>query len=263
MAKKKKEPIPKIKSSDRVKLIDVPELLVVVPLTHAASVRYGHKSRWCTSKSTEGDFNTYTRQGILIYVLMFDTENGGRKGDAITKVALYRRKSKVKPVWDCYDFYDQPFDPTPIKWLFDKKYAFTDKINAYFEEVVGPIPVFNNPFKVGDMIRGLGDKILIVHSGKWTNRISWVYKRRFGKSFKKVSKKPLQGLIQIEIHTKDILRAEVIKVFKKSVRVELKELNGDRPIVKYLLDNYRPCLNLTIKKEPQFEKIEEVQLKSA
>jgi hypothetical protein len=82
---------PKLNRSDRYKIIDRPEILIVHPLTVQASIRYGHKAAWCTSKISDNRFMQYKRKGLLIYVLIYDVVDNKRMGDAKTKIALYRK----------------------------------------------------------------------------------------------------------------------------------------------------------------------------
>jgi hypothetical protein len=79
---------PKLKAEDRVKLIDRADLLVVVPMTHQASVRYGHGAKWCTATpSQDMYFKRYTEKGFLVYIIKYAT-NGKNRGDEITKMAI-------------------------------------------------------------------------------------------------------------------------------------------------------------------------------
>ena len=60
----------RVKSSERVKLYEDDEWLVVHPLSFNASCKYGHSSKWCTSTpSNDSRFNEYTVQGVLIYYI--------------------------------------------------------------------------------------------------------------------------------------------------------------------------------------------------
>lgn len=51
-------------------LMDTPEYLVVKPLTHEASIKYGFNTTWCTSMKHEySHFKKYAGNGILIYFI--------------------------------------------------------------------------------------------------------------------------------------------------------------------------------------------------
>lgn len=80
---------PKIGSEDRVKLIDRPEFLMVVPLTHAASVRYGNGTKWCTSvPSNKSSFEDYTKKGYLVYCLYYNVTSEGKRDKERSKIAI-------------------------------------------------------------------------------------------------------------------------------------------------------------------------------
>lgn len=60
----------KVKSNERVKIYDTDEWLVVVPLTHRASCKYGAYTSWCVAvPSNDSHFNRYIKNGILFYCL--------------------------------------------------------------------------------------------------------------------------------------------------------------------------------------------------
>ena len=89
MTRAEKIKIPKLTNEDRIKLIDKPDLLVVVPKTQQASIRYGAGSKWCTSTpSNKTSFNKYTQQGFLTYIIYYNTLNDDRITEK-TKVGLF------------------------------------------------------------------------------------------------------------------------------------------------------------------------------
>lgn len=45
------------------------EWLIVRPLTHLASKRYGSNTKWCTTSEHSDNFDRYSKKGILIYTL--------------------------------------------------------------------------------------------------------------------------------------------------------------------------------------------------
>ena len=52
------------------KIYDDGNILVVIPLTHAASCKYGSHTRWCTTYSTaDSYFNQYSREGPLFIII--------------------------------------------------------------------------------------------------------------------------------------------------------------------------------------------------
>ena len=66
----------RVKASDRIKLYEDTEWLVVQPLSFEASCKYGHGSSWCTSTpSNDTNYNQYNKEGILIYYLNKKNDN--------------------------------------------------------------------------------------------------------------------------------------------------------------------------------------------
>lgn len=53
-----------------IKILEDDEWLVLKPLTYQSSLKYGNNTKWCTaSKDLSSHFETYSKSGILIYVL--------------------------------------------------------------------------------------------------------------------------------------------------------------------------------------------------
>lgn len=74
---------------ETIKVFECGDWLLVRPLTHAAAVKYGYGTRWCTSMTkTYEHFERYSNRGILIYIINFKT------GD---KVAFFHNINKD---WD-------------------------------------------------------------------------------------------------------------------------------------------------------------------
>jgi antitoxin component YwqK of YwqJK toxin-antitoxin module len=60
----------KVKPNERDKIYENDEWVVVKPLTHNASCKYGAFTSWCVSvKSNESHFSRYSKNGILIYFI--------------------------------------------------------------------------------------------------------------------------------------------------------------------------------------------------
>jgi len=79
-----------------IKIYDDGEWLVLKPLTHLSSKKYGAGTKWCTSSEHEKDyFERYSRDGILIYIINRKTNY---------KVACYRNLSEREvSFWDVLD----------------------------------------------------------------------------------------------------------------------------------------------------------------
>jgi hypothetical protein len=59
------------KEEDRVKIYQDENIVVVAPLTHRSSCKYGAYTKWCTAvPSTDEHFNEYMRNGVLIYFII-------------------------------------------------------------------------------------------------------------------------------------------------------------------------------------------------
>lgn len=64
------------------KIYEDEEWLLLIPLTYEASVKYGYNTKWCTaSETTSQQYNSYTKDGILIYII--------HKG--VEKIAVYKK----------------------------------------------------------------------------------------------------------------------------------------------------------------------------
>jgi hypothetical protein len=78
----------KLQPEDRVKLIDRPDLLVVIPKTHAAAVRYGNATSWCTSVVKHDDyFKLYNQNGFLVYIIYYAIDDDNQRQER-SKIAL-------------------------------------------------------------------------------------------------------------------------------------------------------------------------------
>ena len=79
-----------------LKLYDDGEWLLIKPLTHLASNKYGAGTKWCTaSERDQSYFNDYSKRGILIYTINRNTNY---------KVATYRRLNENEvSFWNVVD----------------------------------------------------------------------------------------------------------------------------------------------------------------
>lgn len=79
-----------------VKLLEDDEWLVLRPLTHLSSMKYGSSTKWCTTSQYEPNYFTrYTREGALIYCINKLTG---------LKVAAYKNyDEKVMSFWNMED----------------------------------------------------------------------------------------------------------------------------------------------------------------
>jgi hypothetical protein len=78
-----------------IKIYEDEDWIVVKPLTHESSMKYGSNTKWCTAASQTSDyFISYTQTGILIYIINKKTGK---------KVALHRTHNKVVSYWSQED----------------------------------------------------------------------------------------------------------------------------------------------------------------
>lgn len=77
-----------VRESNIVVIEETEEYLLLRPITHRGSLKYGSQTKWCTA--SKNDINVYTRyvrDGLLLYLI----DKQGDKGKNCPKVALYQR----------------------------------------------------------------------------------------------------------------------------------------------------------------------------
>ena len=63
----------KVDKSEYKKIYDDENYLLVVPLTHTASCKYGANTKWCTTKKDDdSDFEEHVTMGVLAYLIIKD-----------------------------------------------------------------------------------------------------------------------------------------------------------------------------------------------
>lgn len=77
-------------SDEREKIYQDDKWTVIIPKTHKASCKYGVHSGWCVSVDNDHYFNSYTRDGMLAFVLWRGKQEGQRdmNRDGEYKVAV-------------------------------------------------------------------------------------------------------------------------------------------------------------------------------
>jgi hypothetical protein len=60
----------KVGNEERIKLFENDDFLLVVPLTHTASCKYGAKTKWCTSAKDDDMFQRHDALGALGYLII-------------------------------------------------------------------------------------------------------------------------------------------------------------------------------------------------
>lgn len=72
-------------------LIENEDYILLRPKTHRGSLKYGKGTQWCTAQTNyPGHFNSYTRDGYLVYLL-----RKKERGDIWDKVAFYIESDNV------------------------------------------------------------------------------------------------------------------------------------------------------------------------
>lgn len=100
---KSKNQSKKIDETDTEKVYEDPNILIVRPLTHKSSCKYGAGTRWCTTDNNKTHFDRYTSgaQGLYYIILKkFDQSN------KFYKIAIHKSPSG-EDEW--YDAQDKPF----------------------------------------------------------------------------------------------------------------------------------------------------------
>jgi hypothetical protein len=100
---KSKNQSKKIDETETEKVYEDPNILIVRPLTHKSSCKYGAGTRWCTTDSDKTHYDRYTSgiQGLYYIILKkFDQSN------KFYKIAIHKSSSS-EDEW--YDAKDEPF----------------------------------------------------------------------------------------------------------------------------------------------------------
>ena len=100
---KSKNQSKKIDETETEKVYEDPNILIVRPLTHKSSCKYGAGTRWCTTDSDKTHYDRYTSgtQGLYYIILKkFDQSN------KFYKIAIHKSASG-EDEW--YDAKDEPF----------------------------------------------------------------------------------------------------------------------------------------------------------
>jgi hypothetical protein len=85
-------------------LIENDDYVLLRPITHVASLRYGSQTRWCTaSKNNASTFHSYVMSGYLLYLI--NKKSG--IGNNYNKIAFYLRFGDGGPLQDQIEIYNQ------------------------------------------------------------------------------------------------------------------------------------------------------------
>ena len=88
--------------SQCIKVLDNDEWLIIRPLTHLSSKKYGAGTKWCTaSRDQDSSFDQYASTGILIYIINKKTN---------VKFAFYKDEEDTSKIYDAADDEHDSFD---------------------------------------------------------------------------------------------------------------------------------------------------------
>ena len=90
---------PKISESESIKLVDNDEIIIVRPLTHRSSCKYGSGTKWCTTHKETKYFNQYDGKGNLYYIHNKQVESD----NPFYKIAAFVRYSGDEEWYDALD----------------------------------------------------------------------------------------------------------------------------------------------------------------
>lgn len=131
----------KVGSEEYIKLLDTDKFLLIIPLTHGASCKYGATTKWCTtSKEDVKKFEDHINLGVLAYLIIKDNEIIQKLKNA--KFALYRLFTDGPGRTIVFDELNNEYR-NGEQWLsneFDKVdelfnyYKIMKVFNQYFEE---------------------------------------------------------------------------------------------------------------------------------
>jgi len=252
--------IPKLKKGDRIKLVDKPDMLVVVPLTKQASQRYGHKTEWCISTDSDSYFVKTNKVSVIIFVLLYNVKEDSKRGDAHLKIALTRRlRGRDAKKWYAWDMSDNPFDYEVTEYMIKDKHNALKLINNYynkrFEEEKIIYPQFH--LNVGDVIKCLGNKKIDINYTKY-DEDAW--KKHLKKKTSKYKKGKwykehhfVSFYYSIDIKKHDIVKAEVVKVLKTSIMIKVIEVVNLNEDYKFLVETFPPIIRISMKVDKSVE----------
>lgn len=117
------------------KIYEDDDWLILIPQTYEASVKYGYNTKWCTaSETTDMQFKSYTKDGILIYII--------HKG--VEKVAVYKKHSNDEiSFWNQTDkkrdSFEFDFPPNIMKIIRDTITNYTKPLDDFDDDIWTPV----------------------------------------------------------------------------------------------------------------------------
>lgn len=132
----------KAKAEDRDKIYEDERIVVVAPLTHKGSCKYGSFTKWCTATpSNDENFKEYINNGVLIYFIVRSPyPESGIKEYKFAYYKSYTKEMEYANGWyDMGDYqFEEPDENTTkadiklIKFLIPE--FVINKVNEYIKE---------------------------------------------------------------------------------------------------------------------------------
>jgi len=107
---------------DSKKIYEDDNWLVIRPMSHAASCKYGSGSKWCTAmKDTSEHWSSYTQKGIHFYYIINKQPAAGYSAGGFRdeKFALAAQPQIDPDQWEAFDSEDTGMDINTLWWEID------------------------------------------------------------------------------------------------------------------------------------------------
>lgn len=98
-----------VSNEDSIKLVDNDDIIIVRPLTHQSSCKYGSGTKWCTTHKDDKYFNQYDEKGNLYYIHLKKVG----KDNSFYKMAAYLTYDGQREEW--YDAQDKMMGDGEVK----------------------------------------------------------------------------------------------------------------------------------------------------
>jgi len=161
----------KVDSNEYQKLFENDTYLLVAPLTHNASCKYGAGTKWCTTtRDSDEMFDEHIIGGTLVYLILKDKELADRMGNS--KFGLYRGWGEGPGRTLVYDELNNEY-LNGEQWLsnefekVDKERIFFDtmsKFNDYYDFMDKPSERTKKSFNIKEQLKGYDVEPFALHS---------------------------------------------------------------------------------------------------
>lgn len=139
----------KIADQERIKLFETDDFMLVIPLTHTASCKYGANTKWCVTQKDDDDmFNRHYKLAGLGFLIVKNPEMQEQLGNE--KFAFYINKPKTAELArnpERVIVYDDLGDIIPLRLflnMVDRVGVYEDIKNALSEFMIYTIDKFSN-----------------------------------------------------------------------------------------------------------------------